>query len=379
MKIALFSRNSPITTGGVERFIGELRNALLARGHCCDVITGIDIGCGVDASVTAVARRMALFWNKIKNTYDIALFNGEYGYRVKGERIVNVFHGTSRGQVMATLAGSHLLGAVASFLIPGSMQWIAGLKHTRVAVSESARRDLRKWYWLSGAHVIQNGIDVVRFSSGEQKVARESLGLPIHGRIYLYSSRIEKGKCPEFLHVWATNLGVNEHLVVASNIKVNLPKSVTSFQNVSRDRMPFLYQAADAFLMPSHYEGCSYALIEAMSCSCLIVASPVGHAPDIIRSKPVLNDCFESRYDAVAFLTRARRLLDNPQLAENLRANARQYVLENNTLETMGAQYEAVFERIIRAIPVSCSDARYADKKRGDSLIVKNHSDIRQR
>ncbi len=112
--------------------------------------------------------------------------------------------------------------------------------------------------------------------------------------------------------------------------------------------MPLLYQAADAFLMPSYYEGCSYAVIEAMSCECLLVASPVGHAPDVMKAAPLLAECFERRRTAAAFLARARRLLDDAPLAARLRAHGRRYALEYNTLDRMAAEYEALFEEILQ-------------------------------
>jgi glycosyltransferase involved in cell wall biosynthesis len=348
LRIVLYTRWPTGITGGVERFVAALRDAMIARGHVCDVVCAVDLGCAPDTTVKQAAQVMALHWAQHRNVYDIALFNGEYGCKAFAGRTVDVFHGTYRGQIVADWPLRRWRSIVAGLIVAGATQGVAARRHCPVAVSRATGRELLWLYGVPGARVIQNAVDVDRFSAGDRQAARKELGLPANPRIYLYASRVEPRKCPWFVAEWANALNAEEHLVVATDKPIDVAGQVTSLQNVPSERMPLLYQAADAFLMPSYFEGCSYAVIEAMSSECLLVASPVGHAADIMQADRLLAECFERRRKAPAFLERARRLLAAPLLAARLRAHARRYVLENNTLDKMGARYEALFEEILQ-------------------------------
>jgi glycosyltransferase involved in cell wall biosynthesis len=347
MKVLLYSRWPVEMTGGIERFVARLRDALRARGHVCDVASAPELPYTPSSSVAEVAQVMATHWEQHKNVYDVALFNGAYGYKARGGRTVNVFHGTSRGQVLADWPLHRLVSNIAEFILAG-IQGRAARRHCPVAISRSTSRELFWLHGVRGARVIQAAVEVEHYKAGAQQPARKELGLPPNARIYLYASRVEPRKCPWFAAEWAKALTPQEHLLLATDKPLDVTGQVTSLLNVPRETMPLLYQAADALLMPSYYEGCPAVVAEAMSCECLVVASPVGHGPDIMQADPLLAECFEPRRNAQAFLDRARRLLDDSLLADDLRRRGQQYVLQNNTLDKMGAQYEALFEEILQ-------------------------------
>jgi len=96
--------------------------------------------------------------------------------RPEGGRIVNVFHGTTRGRVLADRRSRRFLANVAEFVFTGRMQARAARRHWPVAVSRSAGRQLFWLYGVSGARVIQNAVDVSRFSAGDRQAARQELG-----------------------------------------------------------------------------------------------------------------------------------------------------------------------------------------------------------
>lgn len=348
VKISIYSRYPVDSPGGVERFIISLRDVLNRHGHCCEVIESASLGCSDTDTFYSVAKAMANDWRKRQNSSDIGVFNGEYGVMAPRGRTVNVFHGTFTGRNLACAKITPLKRTLAGFIIGGFRHWRAGFRNHRVAVSSSCARQLTYLNLLGGSTVIQNGVDVNMFSPAEQAAARERLELPLEGRIYLYASRIEENKFPGFVNEWAKNLLPDEHLVVAADKQMDWESKVVFMQNVAYERMPLLYQAADVFLMPTLYEGCSYAVIEAMSCVTLLVASPVGHSQDIIATEPELKQCFEPKYDAMSFLSRARKLLNDTDRAQLIKQLERKYVLENNSDEIMGKKYEALFERILR-------------------------------
>jgi glycosyltransferase involved in cell wall biosynthesis len=55
-----------------------------------------------------------------------------------------------------------------------------------------------------------------------------------------------------------------------------LDKSITVLDKLPRSRLALLYRVADVALIPSIYEACCYASLEAMACAVPIVATDAG-------------------------------------------------------------------------------------------------------
>ena len=81
-----------------------------------------------------------------------------------------------------------------------------------------------------------------------------------------------------------------------------------------------LYRLADLFVMPSFYEGCGIAMIEAMASGCPVVASQTGACPEVGSGAAITAD----PHDASDFAAKMLKVLENPQLADTLRDRGRQ-------------------------------------------------------
>jgi len=57
---------------------------------------------------------------------------------------------------------------------------------------------------------------------------------------------------------------------------------------VEEEDLPVLYSMADAFVLPSLYEGFGIPLLEAMACGCPIVTSTQGSCPEVVDGAGVL-------------------------------------------------------------------------------------------
>ena len=53
---------------------------------------------------------------------------------------------------------------------------------------------------------------------------------------------------------------------------------------VDQHNLPPYYNAADALVMPSHYESFGMVALEALACGCPVVATPVGAVDSLIRT-----------------------------------------------------------------------------------------------
>jgi glycosyltransferase involved in cell wall biosynthesis len=83
---------------------------------------------------------------------------------------------------------------------------------------------------------------------------------------------------------------------------------------VEEEDLPALYSMADAFVLPSLYEGFGIPLLEAMACGCPIVTSTQGSCPEVVDGAGVLVD----PYDTTDIAEGIYKVLADRQLAAGL-------------------------------------------------------------
>ncbi|HEX6512728.1 MAG TPA: glycosyltransferase family 1 protein [Chloroflexota bacterium] len=87
-------------------------------------------------------------------------------------------------------------------------------------------------------------------------------------------------------------------------------------ERVSDDQLVGLYNLADAFVLPSLYEGFGLPALEAMACGTPVAVSNVSSLPEVVGSAGLTFD----PEDTAAIATAVRRLANDPALREELRA-----------------------------------------------------------
>ncbi len=93
-----------------------------------------------------------------------------------------------------------------------------------------------------------------------------------------------------------------------------------------RPDIPDLLGALDIFVLPSHSEGVSLALLEAMAAGLPVIATAVGGLPEVVTDG--VNGLLIPPQDPEALAQALARLLDDPALAKKLGENARRHVEE---------------------------------------------------
>lgn len=173
-------------------------------------------------------------------------------------------------------------------------------------------------------------------SDEERSAARAAAGAPAdQGFLLLFVGRLEREKGVEVLiDAWRrAGLGDDAHLALAGTgpLKRGTDENVHLLGAVERDRLPPLYAAADALVLPSirtatFLEPWGLVVNEAMHQGTPTIASDAVGAVAGGLVKDGRNGLVAPAGDATALAARIRTLANNPALRERLGAAAREDV-----------------------------------------------------
>jgi len=232
-----------------------------------------------------------------------------------------------------------------------------GLKHAgRVqAISDEIRGELLA-LGLPPERVVSipNGIDTVRFSPAtpeEKATARERLGIPIEETVVLFVGRFHEVKgIRELLQVWDDPaLAPDARLLLVGGTEWSqLRDTVKASQRIdAREWTPSIedcYRSAEIFVLPSHTEGMSNALLEAMASGLPAVATRVGAAESMVTDGESAL-LIEPR-DVPTLARTLRCLVDDPALRARIGAAARERV-EDYSISAVVRRIAAEYEQLL--------------------------------
>ena len=111
-----------------------------------------------------------------------------------------------------------------------------------------------------------------------------------------------------------------------------------------RDDVLSVYAESSVFVLASHSEGLSNALMEAMASGCACVASDVGGNPYLIEDG--VSGLLYPRKDREALQSLLRRLLEDQTLRRELGRHARSRIEEHYNWTDLGSRWHRLFETI---------------------------------
>ena len=120
--------------------------------------------------------------------------------------------------------------------------------------------------------------------------------------------------------------------------------NITFIPRVANFELPGYLNQAKAFILPSLYEGHPKALLEAMSCGLPCIGTDV---PGIREDLQHLKTGYLCRPEATFIAEAIRTVVDNLQMQEILGGNARRYVRQQYSLETILDLELAIVDRVI--------------------------------
>jgi len=199
---------------------------------------------------------------------------------------------------------------------------------------------------------IPNGIDLAEFhpvSAPERETVRAELGLPQHAVIVLFAGRLVDYKgIGDLLEAWpSVRLRETAELVVVGSGPMEPRRALDGVTLCGWAESPLRYlQAADVFVHPSHADGMSNAVLEAMACGCALVATEHGATHDLLVDE---HDALLVPVRSPTALAQAlQRLVADRDLRNRLAANARQSVARfaiARVVDQIEAEYRALLSR----------------------------------
>ncbi len=221
----------------------------------------------------------------------------------------------------------------------------------RIVASTLAEFAQLQWLYQadpSKVVVIPPGVDTSHFYPILPEEAKEFIGIPPEHRMLLYVGRIEplkgidtlirslsiirrKGILDRHCCLCLSIIGgdpivedgdMSDEMARLKSLseEYGLVDLVTFLGRRDQDALPYYYSAAEAVIMPSHYESFGMVALEAMACGTPVVASEVGGLAFLVKDGET-GFHFPAE-DPEALSERLIALIENDDLRKNMSANA---------------------------------------------------------
>lgn len=207
--------------------------------------------------------------------------------------------------------------------------------------------------------ILYNGVDPALYARKSQAAkVRQELGLPPEAPVVGLVARLDHRAKGHLELLQALSLLKERHTIHAlmvgggrrqeemRQLAASLGLAdVVHFLGNRRD-VPELLAAMDIFVLPSHSEGVSLAVLEAMAAGLPVIVSAVGGLPEIVQQGET--GLLIPPKDPEALAHSLARVLEEPGLARSLGQKAREHVQEKYSLERMAQVVNAAYDDLVQ-------------------------------
>jgi len=368
---------SPLV-GGYERAAERLAAALIARPEVgqVEVVTerrnrvwakveersGVVVRrlwCWYAPRVHVISATASLFWYLLLNLRRFHVVHvHQYGYPAAIAIILGKLLGRPVILKITSTGSDGISNALQAVNVAGGL--LASL-HRRVDACVATTRDAAREAVSFGIpasriHVVPNGVDTLIYtpwSPERREQARRAVGIG-EEMVALYCGRLSLEKNIDGLvQAWRLVIAVVPtarlvvvgegplQLAVADYVRQAGLEASVSLVGGQADVVPW-YQAADLFVLPSHHEGLSNSLLEAMSCGLPVVSTRVSGSSDILSDADV-GELVEPG-DQAALAQSLSTMLSDAQRRQRCGVNARQYVEKRFAIDRVAGDMVKLYE-----------------------------------
>jgi glycosyltransferase involved in cell wall biosynthesis len=274
--------------------------------------------------------------------------------RVKPDVVLlNVFWGTFGTGILVGCGLLKIPTAVVFHLYPfrflfhrikaSAYRWARARNQKWIAVSENNRKLMSDFFHPRPGEILRiyNGVKVSSLSSDTdspgnielRRNLRRELGLSERARLLLTVARLEDQKgyddlIPTIPHIVQEFEDVRFVWVGEGKLKDMLVEKLKRYCVVDkvlllgyRSDVPRLMKSADLFVLPTHFEGHPFTLLEAMAEGLPVVTSDASGIPEVVVDK--IHGVLSRAGDSCDLLEALRWALRHPERMKNMASNAR--------------------------------------------------------
>ena len=371
MRIAIVSDIMPGNIGGVERFAFSLVDQLIRRNMSVDIYDRGSIGDRPNKweynFFINQYRNIQIgnaVWKKISTNSeatDVIIQNSIAGWNLRSKtnipRIV-IHHGSMRGLSHMKLPDSvswrtRVNRYIFSDRLKGGLEQYTATGAVSVAVSSAVAEELQQYYSELHPVVIPNGIDIHHFSKRDRERCRQKYGIDMGDFVACLTARFSViGKGFEEVYALAVLAETEQlrikFLIATDEVPADWPTNVIFVKNVDYDTIPEIYSAADVFVFPTRYEGCSYSLLEAMACELPVLTTKVGYAKDLHRDIAEIKPFILAENNIEQYWKLLKQLAGNKEWARTLGIIGAEYIQRHNSLDVMVDSYVKLIEQVTK-------------------------------
>ena len=243
------------------------------------------------------------------------------------------------------LEGNHLAALMHRLTEPLLLRLAAAV----IVTTPSLQRYVSRYLPAANIHLIPNGVDSQLFAP-----ALPSTKLDQPATILFVGRLKEQKNLPRLLQaVSQLNLPIRVKLIGEGPQRERLQSLAHSLQvdchflgNLPHHELPHHYQTATLFALPSLIEGHPKVLIEAMSCGLpCVVSNSEGNRLLITHEQTGL---MHEPDDTHTLAQQIKTIIENPQLAQRLGQQARQYIVKHLDVRQLLAQEVILLQNISR-------------------------------
>jgi len=160
-------------------------------------------------------------------------------------------------------------------------------------------------------------------------------------------AKLEKQKNLENLIEAVRPLDIELIIIGSGSLKDRLkslaPSNVKIIENIPNNKLPEEINKSQLFILPSHFEGCPKALLEAMSCGVPVIGTKVPGIDEIIKHKEngyLCDISIESIRMAI------KEVLSDEELRGKISLNGRKTILENFSLDKLIEKEKEIYKNL---------------------------------
>lgn len=247
----------------------------------------------------------------------------------------------------------------------------------RLVAATPAERIQLMWLYNADSHKIHTispGVDIYQFYPIPRAEARQAIGVPEEDHLLLFVGRIErlkgidtllraiahlKEESPEAIkHLSLSIIGglqdentQNEEMIRLKALRqeLGLSELVTFLGAKSQETLQYYYSAAEAVIMPSHYESFGMVALEAMACGTPVIASEVGGLAFLIQDG--ITGFHVPTNEPTQLAAKIELLLKDNRLRHEMSLAARDYAQGFNW-QHIGDKIEDLYTQLLQTEPL---------------------------